>query len=206
MKDATKPNKRLNVLVVEDEARLRDILVSAIPDMGFSCRAVRSGEDALERMASGESAELLLVDLNLPGINGLEFLERVYEQWPSTCAVVMTGYGDLPTAQRAIRLDVADFLTKPASLGDIERALERARQVYWRRAGVAAPEIADLDDERSQSPPDSQSLAALERQHILAILDRHQGNRAATAAELGISLRTLYYRLAEFQRDGYLSP
>jgi transcriptional regulator with PAS, ATPase and Fis domain len=48
------------------------------------------------------------------------------------------------------------------------------------------------------------TLEDVEREHILASLDRHRGNRAATATELGISVRTLYYRLAEFQRQGYL--
>lgn len=205
MRDLPRPNKPLSVLIIDDEARLREVLLRAIPEMEFSCRGARSGEEGLQLLAQ-QPAELMVVDLNLPGMGGLEFLERVQERWPDTSAIVLTGYGDLKSAQQAIRLSVVDFLSKPASLGDIEQALDRARQRYWRQNPPGLPEpLAEVEDlpepeDDDESGDKRSTLADLEREHILAVLDRNKGNRAATAAELGISVRTLYYRLAQFQR------
>lgn len=200
-----KPFKRCSVLVVEDETRLREMLLKAIPDMGFPVKGTRTAEDAL-RIMEQEPHEIIILDLNLPCMSGLEFCEVVHNRWPQTRVIILTGFGDLPTAQTAIRLQVVDFLTKPASLGDIEASLERARKHREDQAnaelGVALAEPEPEDEE-----PSSEGRATLEdveREHILAALDRHRGNRAATAAELGISVRTLYYRLAEFQKQGYL--
>lgn len=192
-----------DVLVVEDEARLRELLLSAIPDMGFSVRGARSGEDALNMMAS-RPAGIVILDLNLPGMNGLEFFDLLHERWPGTRVVIMTGFGDLAAAQKAIRLGVADFLTKPASLGDLEAALELARRGCSAPTPAPVASVPPEPPEGGGTPASSMRLEEVERLHILAVLDRNSGNRAATAAELGISVRTLYYRLAEFQRQGLL--
>lgn len=197
--------KRCSVLIVEDETRLREMLLKAIPDMGFPVRGTRTAEDAL-RVMEQEPHEIVILDLNLPCMSGLEFCEILHTRWPQTRVIILTGFGDLAAAQKAIRLQVVDFLTKPASLGDIEASLERARRNWQQQA------TAELDSVRSEFEPDEEesdgevraTLEDVEREHILAALDRNKGNRAATAAELGISVRTLYYRLAEFQRQGYL--
>ncbi|MBI4580077.1 MAG: response regulator [Planctomycetes bacterium] len=197
----------LRILVVEDEQRLRDMLLAAVPDMGFAVTGVPSGERALEVMERSPH-DILLLDLRLPGMSGLDLCETVHQRWPDAVALILTGYGDLDAARKAIRLDVADFLTKPASLGEIEQALERARlRLTARRAAAAAPPA----DPRCDAPPPAAAAAAavhtldeIERNHILSVLKRHHGNRAATAVELGISLRTLYYRLAEYQRQDHV--
>jgi DNA-binding NtrC family response regulator len=143
----------------------------------------------------------MLLDLNLPGMSGMELFGLLRQRWPQTQVVILTGFGDLEAAREAIRLDVVDFLTKPCSLGDLEVALDRARK----RLGPPRPDVGpdagpDSIVSDNAGPP---TLDDIERQTILAALERHRGNRAATAAELGISLRTLYYRLAEYQRQGY---
>lgn len=200
-----KPFKRCSVLVVEDETRLREMLLKAIPDMGFPVKGTRTAEDGL-RLMEQEPAEIVILDLNLPCMSGLEFCEVVHSRWPQTRVIILTGFGDLPTAQTAIRLQVIDFLTKPASLGDIEASLERARKDRQDQA-TAELDVTQVEPEPEDEEAGGQGRATLEdveREHILAALDRHRGNRAATASELGISVRTLYYRLAEFQRQGYL--
>jgi two-component system response regulator RegA len=201
-----KPFKKCSVLVVEDETRLREMLLKAIPDMGFPVKGTRTAEDAL-RIMEQEPHEIIVLDLNLPCMDGLEFCEVVHQRWPQTRVIILTGFGDLPAAQKAIRLQVVDFLTKPASLGDIEASLERARRNRQEQATAELDTGITIDPEPDDEEPDTEGRATLEdveREHILAALDRNKGNRAATAAELGISVRTLYYRLAEFQRQGYL--
>jgi DNA-binding NtrC family response regulator len=205
------------VLIVEDELRLREMLTRAVQEMGFSPAAAPNAEAAL-RLLDGRAFDILVVDLNLPGIGGMEFLEQARARWPATQAIILTGFGDLDAAKQAIRLDVADFLTKPAPLGELEVALDRARnrRLQAGSAEPARPHLpahvaeADEDDEDEDAAPPgtpapgepTPSLEEMEQRHILAVLEKNHGNRTATAAELGISVRKLYYRLGEYQKKG----
>jgi DNA-binding NtrC family response regulator len=200
-------DETLRVLVVEDEPRLRDMLLHALPDMGFTGSSAKSGEDGLRAMEQ-KPHQIIVLDLNLPGMGGLDFFARVREKWPATQVVILTGYGDLEAAKKAIHLSVADFLTKPCPLGDLEAALERARKKFKEPPKVK-PALQNIADEKPAAPPADAvargvaTLAEIERDHILAALKRNSGNRNATAEELGISVRTLYYRLNEYQKEGF---
>jgi len=189
----------LRVLVVEDESRLRDMLVRAITDMGFAASGVASAEAALRAFAE-RPIDIALLDLNLPGMSGMELLERLRRQHADVQAIVLTGFGDLETARTAMHLDAVDFLTKPCALGDLEVSLDRARSRLSRTSGASDPASDRLD----HAAPAGSSLEAVERSHILSVLEKNHGNRAATAAELGISLRKLYYRLEQYQQEGLL--
>jgi len=196
------------VLVVEDEPRMRDVLVRAIESWGMTASGARSGEEAL-RMMEIELRQIVLLDLNLPAMSGMEVFENIREKWPQTQVIVLTGFGDLDVAKQAIHLEVVEFLTKPAPLGELEKALDRARRRLEEIAALPIVETENTEAEEGEvgdtevRPADNATLAELERQHILAVLARNKGNRSATAEELGISLRTLYYRLSEYQKDGY---
>ncbi len=186
-----------DVLIVEDEPRLRDLLARALPGMGFSATSARNAEEAVKAMDAAQ-AGIVLLDLNLPGMTGMEFFHKLRERWSQTQVIILTGFGDLESAREAIRLDVVDFLTKPCHLGDLEQALDRARKRITKdpTAGLY-PWPADNDGAK---PP---KLEEIERQHIMEALERNHGNRTAAATELGISLRTLYYRLNEYQKLGF---
>ncbi len=197
----TNPSPNRCVLVVEDEPRLRAMLLRAIPDMGFEAIGAATGEEAL-RGIQDQPAAIAILDLNLPGIGGMDLFAKLRERIPHLQVIIMTGYGDLEAAQQAIRLGVADFLTKPCSLGDLEHALDRA----WRRcittdgkSGTPKPTVTLTPTEGSSPDKDTpRTLQNVEKDLILAALDRNEGNRTATARELGISVRTLYYRLSQY--------
>lgn len=203
---AIDPQAPRRVLVVEDEPKLRQAMDRALHDMGFAAVSVASGESGLERM-DDEPRDLILLDLNLPGMSGMEFFEIVRQRWPDTGVVILTGYGDLDAAKRAIQLDVVDFITKPFMLGEVEQALERA----WRRKLEDAmshgrPLPVKPREQMASTETDDQSKAVktledYEREHIIEALRRNDGNRTRTAADLGISLRKLYYRLSMWQID-----
>jgi len=204
-------DREMTVLVVEDEDRLRDVLVRAIPDMGFVPLSARSGEEALRLMKSND-VDIAILDLNLPGMGGMELFEKLHADQPDLKVIIMTGFGDLDAAKQAIHLDVVDFLTKPCSLGDLEVALDRARRRIIDPDAPPRPEdvlgprepTEPAEDPPLPSPEDAKPLKDVEREHILAALKRHEGNRQAVADELGISVRTLYYRLAEYQKQGLI--
>jgi len=225
-----RPQTRPEVLVVDDEARLRDVLVRGVRQMEYTCDGAASGEEAL-RMLREKPRGVAIVDLNLPGIQGMELFEKIRKGWPATQVIVLTGFGDLDSAKQAIHLDVVDFLTKPTHLGTLEEALSRAWQRIDDAAGLdivklpppgvgesmndegggdgagqvegslagALPGAGGLPGETSGGG----TLEVLERRHILDALARYDGNRRATADALGISLRTLYYRLNRYQEEGH---
>ena len=200
------PSEAREVLIVEDEMRLREMLHRAVREMGFNPTVAHTGEAAL-READRHQFDIAIIDLNLPGMSGLAMLERMRESQPDVQAIVLTGFGDLDAARAAIRLDVVDFLTKPCALGALEESLDRARR---RRFKVTEPE-PHIDPQPAQFSVASEpqrgerlSLEELEQRHILAVLEKNDGNRTATAAELGISVRKLYYRIGQYQKQGLL--
>jgi len=191
----TGARRDVQVLVVEDEPRMRELLERAMRGWGFEVTTARSGEEAM-RQTTEAVPDVVVLDLNLPGVDGLEFFSRFRERYPMVQGIVLTGFASLESARRAVHLDVVEFLTKPCHLGELERALDRAIKRLPAPAGIAAV----------PSPPrpgtEGMTLDQLEREHILAALDRNNGNRTATALELGISRRTLYYKLEEYQKQG----
>lgn len=205
-------SRQQRVLVVEDEPRLRQGLMRAIPAMGFTPLEAGSAEDAIKVM-DRDPCEVILLDLRLPGISGMEFFEIVRQRWPDTQVIITTGYGNLEAAQKAIHLDAVEFLTKPCALHDMELAIARACQrnlLSVRKGSATKPAFQTTAMPSSAASPvevnSDKSLEELERQHILAALERSGGNRTAAALALGISRRTLHYRIKEYQNKGMLLP
>ncbi len=197
----TKPAEETTVLVVEDEPRLRDVLMSSVEECGFRATAARTAEEAIEQMEQNPH-DVIMLDLNLPCMDGLRCFEIVRERWPETAALILTGFGTLEAAQRAIRLGVVEFLTKPASLGDIEQALHRAWRTRFERREERTDTVSPTEPEQTEGvnqhqPP--RTMQEIEYESITAALERNGGNRAAAAAELGMSARKLYYKLSEYK-------
>ena len=187
----------VRVLVVDDEGRLRDVLTRAIGSWGFQVAGARSAEEAL-RLMQASKFDISIVDLNLPGISGIELFEKLRAIHPDHQVIVLTGFGNLESARTAIRLDVVDFLEKPcpwASLKSLHRATLR----------LVRPLPQPIEEPAPDPEPDQpvQTLEDVERDHIISALRRNDGNRTATAIELGISRRTLQYKLSEYQRQGF---
>jgi len=146
-----------------------------------------------------------LLDLHLPVMGGLDFLQRFREDHADVPVIILTGAGTLRAAQRAIRHGVTDFLTKPCHLGDLEAAVERVRR---RLAADTAVELEAADGDEpareDHGTRPSAAMAEIERDAILAAIHAHGGNRTAAAQALGISRRTLHYRLADYRQSGLL--
>ncbi len=196
------PSACRQVLVIEDEVRLREMLVDSIREMGLESSGVASAEAAL-RLLDKTQPDIALLDLNLPAMSGMDLAEIIHDRWPEIQIIVLTGFGDLDAAKRAIRLDVVDFLTKPCGMDQLEIALNRARARRMERHPVSPltfPQEEPTPDEDLTPEPltEGSTLEDVERNHILSALRRNNGNREATAAELGISVRKLYYRLQQY--------
>jgi len=118
----------VHILVVDDEVNIRDALVTMLEKKGYQVRGVGTAEQALEQLEAAP-VELVITDLRMPGIGGMEFLHRLKAKWPDTEVVVMTAYGSIDTAVEAMRYGAYDYLTKPLDRERfpvvVEKALER---------------------------------------------------------------------------------
>jgi DNA-binding NtrC family response regulator len=188
----------VRILVVDDENRLRDVLTRAIASWGFQVTGARSAEEALRLMHTSRF-DVSILDLNLPVMGGIELFEKFRSLYCDHQVIILTGFGNLEAARASIRLDVVDFLEKPCPLGELEKSLHRATQRVVRPMPQT---LEQIPDEPASAEP-GQTLQDVERDHILSSLRRHDGNRTATALELGISRRTLQYKLSEYVRQGF---
>src|SRR6266576_6518896 len=104
-----------SILIVDDERGIRETLSAVLRDEGFNAEAVASGEDCLK--AIGRRAYgCVLLDVWLPGINGLETLAQMRESNCDAAVVIISGHGNIETAVRATKLGAFDFIEKPLSI------------------------------------------------------------------------------------------
>jgi DNA-binding NtrC family response regulator len=195
----------LRVLIVEDEPRYRNLLEREIAAMGHRPTAFECAEDALPAL-DDDPYDVAILDLNLPGMSGMAFFEQVRLRRPDLAVIINTAYGDMPTVIEALRMEAVDFLTKPCGLNEIEQALYKAAQVVGRRAESmsALPSTETEPPAPARDPASTEPegpLADVEREHILAVLERHNWHKPSAAEELGISLRTLYNKIALYRRE-----
>ena len=100
------------ILMVDDEPEVLEGLTMILGTQGYRVVGVDSGDSALEQLESSEF-ELVITDLQMPGIPGREFVKTIVEKWPETPVVVLTGHGAVTTAVELMRLGAADYILKP---------------------------------------------------------------------------------------------
>ena len=121
-----------SVLVVGDDAGTRQLLGDTFKQKGIESVLAADGRTALERFRR-ESFELVLLDLELPDMSGLEVLEQLKAHDPNVAILMLTGHGDIPTAVRAIQLGAEQFLTKPVRVDQLEPLIERTMEAVRSR-------------------------------------------------------------------------
>ncbi len=130
-------NELAHVLVVDDEGAIRYSVSKTLQRVGYTVNEAASGEEALEAMKK-DRYDVVLTDIRMPGLTGVELLKRIKEVAPDAIVILMTGYASLGTAVEALRLGAHDYLIKPSSSQDIRqsvaRGVERARNLKRRRA------------------------------------------------------------------------
>ena len=116
---------KARILIVDDEATIRASLEEALASEGYEVDTAEAGEEALAQCNRHEY-DLLVTDLRLPGVSGLEILQALRNQGKATPVIMMTAYGDVDTAVSAMRLGAYDFIPKPFKLGDIKKQVRAA--------------------------------------------------------------------------------
>ena len=113
------------ILVVDDERSMREFLEIFLVKRGHEVEAVGGGKEAVER-AGSEEYDLVITDLRMPGVDGLQVLERVRGLWPDTQVIMVTAYSTTETAIEAIRKGAAEYLCKPFKLEEVGVIIDRA--------------------------------------------------------------------------------
>ena len=117
-----------NILIVDDEHSIRESLQGILQDEGFRTAFAASGEDALAIIQS-ENPDLVLLDIWMPGIDGLETLKRIKQLRKNQLVIMMSGHGTIETAVQATRLGAYDFIEKPLSLEKVLLSIQNAMKV-----------------------------------------------------------------------------
>ena len=122
------------ILIVEDEAKMLRVLELQLQGSGYQVAKAESAEQGLERLDKAQSGEngfaLVLTDLRLPGMDGLEFLGRVRDRYPSLPVVVMTAFGTVETAVEAMKAGAGDYVLKPFSLEDLTMTIDKVLELH----------------------------------------------------------------------------
>lgn len=138
--------KSISVLLVDDDVTFRQVMSNELTRLGYEIAAVGSGEEAVRRIA-GSEPDVVLLDLRLPGMNGLEVLKSIRSNAQGTEVVIMTGHGSIDTAIESIRNGAFDYVVKPCPLDELHIRIQRAveRRSLQQRANLL---------ERGLTPPD----------------------------------------------------
>jgi two-component system nitrogen regulation response regulator NtrX len=120
-----------HILIVDDEEGIRSSLEGLLGDEGFETSVASDGDGALSVLAAGAPPDLVLLDIAMPGRDGVEILAEVRKRWSGIPVVMMSGHGTIETAVRTTCLGAFDFIEKPLSIDKllltIEHALEQSR-------------------------------------------------------------------------------
>ncbi|MCM3880450.1 MAG: sigma 54-interacting transcriptional regulator, partial [Vicinamibacterales bacterium] len=119
------PDSRKHLLLVEDEAPLREALAERLVEHGFEVEQADSGEHAIEQLAEF-AFDIVVTDLRLPGLDGTRVLEAALLRYPDIVGIIVTGYGTVKDAVEAIKRGATDFVTKPFQFDELLHALNSA--------------------------------------------------------------------------------
>jgi excisionase family DNA binding protein len=115
---------RSTILVVDDEEAVRDLLASALESRQRQVIAAASGEEALEVLKRTD-VDLVLLDLSMPGMNGVDAFQRIHALKPTLPVVIVTGYPDSDLMARALEIGPFTMISKPVDLAQIQKTVEQ---------------------------------------------------------------------------------
>lgn len=116
------------ILIIDDEQSIRESLTGILQDEGYRPLVAESGEEGLSRVRE-EIPDLILLDIWMPGIDGLETLRLIREDFPEQLVIMMSGHGTIETAVKATKLGAYDFIEKPLSLEKVLLSVENAFKI-----------------------------------------------------------------------------
>ena len=178
---------RAKVLVVDDEESIRSVLRQALTDAGHHVLLASDGEQALELLRTND-IEVMLLDMRMPGLSGLDVLSEVQVWSPATCVIMVTAIAHVSTAVDAMKQGAYDYVVKPFDLDAIARAVQRALErrnliLLGRRHKQELEEKLGEQEDRLHEQS-AQLVGSLAREHelVLTVESLHGSKRGTNAA------------------------
>lgn len=168
------------LIITDDDAVFRERLARAFRERGYTVHTCADGM-ALQQCLATVRPNYAVLDLRMPGANGIEVLDFLKSAHPDCVVLLLTGYGSIATAIQALKRGAHDYLGKPADADQIEAAL----------LGRGTPPL----------PAATPSLERVEWEHLQRVLADHNGNISQTARALGIDRRSLQRKLQKYPPD-----
>jgi DNA-binding response OmpR family regulator len=117
----------IRVLIVDDEKDFTELLSERLETRGFKTRIAFDGNEAISRLKE-ENADVVLLDVMMPGKSGVETLKEIKNSWPITEVIMLTGHGTVETAIEGMKLGAYDYLIKPTETEDLSQKITSAYQ------------------------------------------------------------------------------
>ncbi len=166
----------MSILLIDDEEIIHKTLTSYLEDLGHRVDNARNGAAAL-KLLEANNYDVALIDVLMPGIDGLSLLQKLGKIRPELSSVIITGHGNMDMVIQALRLGAADFLTKPIKLLELEAVLEKSRLIRFLRLGnrhlletIAGIQISE--DERIRNRRligESKAMKEVQKQIVMAV-------------------------------------
>ena len=124
-------NDRASILIVDDEEVVRRSHLRSLADTGCHAAAAGDGQEALQVMEQ-HPFDVVLLDLRMPGLDGMDVLKTIKQRWPASEVVVITGYPTIESAKEAVRLGAQNYIAKPVGPAEVVKAANEAwTQKRW---------------------------------------------------------------------------
>ena len=133
--------EKVTVLIVDDEKMICDVLENDLSERGYECTSAQTGEDALTELRL-KKYDVVLLDIRLPGISGLEVLMDIWLHHKGTATIMITGVNDVDTAVAAMKSGADDYIAKPFDLNKVDTSIRKA--LVAKQASVSQEQIASI--------------------------------------------------------------
>jgi len=156
------PHHNTPLLLVDDEPGLRKVLGITLTDLGYDVLMASDGKEGL-RLFRGRLPSIVLSDVKMPGMGGIELLRAIKRTRPETEVIMITGHGDMDLAVRSLKFEATDFITKPISEDALEIALKRAHERIILREQLRqyTQNLEKLVAEKTRKLLDAERMAAV---------------------------------------------
>lgn len=166
------------VLVVDDDEDICFLLTTVVDTRYADVYTAHSGKEALERFHQVDP-QLVLLDIQLPEMSGIDVLQTIKRERPDCQVIMVTAFATIETAIKAMKLGSLDYICKPFKLPELRDTVKNALEFALQKESIS-------------------TLEEVEKTHIIKVLQEVEGNRRLAAEKLGISLRTLYYKIKQY--------
>jgi two-component system response regulator AtoC len=173
--------RKTRILVVDDEHLIRWSLEQNLKKQGYDVLTAGTGEDAM-RLVREEQPDLVLLDIQLPGMSGLEILEKIKEFDEEIIVIMVTAHGGLETAVNAMRMGAYDYINKPFNLDEMGLTIRKALET-----GDLRREVARLRSEHKKAGPPQMIGVSKHMKNVLEMMDKVAKSEAATVLIQGES-------------------